>query len=294
VVAEAFSRTRERGERLIELRRLVGLEGFKLRRRPLPRILLLFLAGITFFVPLLFFLVLGGPEDDPAGIDQGKVVSRTVFPGVLEASVENAISFGVLMLIVLTAASFGGEFAWGTIRLLLARGEGRGAYAVSKLAALLLWWLLALTIGTGMALLAATLIGLVDGEPGPASVGALDWLAGGGRFVLAWAASSVYAALTAFFAIRFRSTAIGLAIGLGTWFGVGTPIGVAGGLDVAVFDLFVRAGVTYNLRSLLGTLDGRANPFPLAVIVLLMCAIATILGAIHHFRRNDVTVAGIG
>ena len=294
MAADRFATRRGREGGRLDLPRLIRLELFKLRRRPMPKILLLILAGIAFGVPWLFFLTLGGLGEEPAGADRQEILARTVFPAALDASVENAISFGMPLLVILTASAFGGEFAWGTVRLLLARGEGRGVYVLSKLAAILLWWLLALAVGCGMALLAATLIGLVDREPGPGSVGAVDWLGFGGRLTLAWAVSSVYAAFTSLVTIQFRSTAIGLALGLGAFFGENLVGGIAGSLGVGPFDLIVRSGIGYNLRSMMGTLDGKENPIPLAALVLIMYAVGTTLGAIRHLRRHDVVVAGVG
>jgi ABC-type transport system involved in multi-copper enzyme maturation permease subunit len=294
VAAERRPARRDRESGRADLPRLIRLELFKLRRRPMPKILLAILAGITFGVPWLFFLTLGGLGDEPAGVDRQEVLSRTVFPGALDASVENALSFGLPLLVVLTASAFGGEFAWGTVRLLLARGEGRGVYVLSKLAAILLWWMLALAIGSGTALVAATLIGLVDGEAGPSSLSTIEWLDFGGRLILAWAVSSVYAAVTALVTIQFRSTAIGLAIGLAAFYGETIVGGIAGGLGVAAFDLLARAGIAYNLRSMMGTLDGQENPIPLAALVLAMYTVGTTLAAIRHLRRHDVVVAGVG
>ena len=137
-----------------DFRRLVRLERFKLRRRPLPKILLAVLCGLTFGIPWLFYLTLGGVGSDPVGVDSRKILDQLVFPDVLDASVVRSLTFGLPLLVVLTAMAFGGEFAWGTVRLLLARGEGRGAYVASKLAAVALWWLLALAVGTGAALVA--------------------------------------------------------------------------------------------------------------------------------------------
>jgi hypothetical protein len=259
----------------------------------MPRILLAIVAGFGFGVPWLFYLTLGGVGGTP-GVDSQRLLDRLVFPEVLSAAVENALSFGLPFLIVLAAASFGGEFAWGTVRLMLARGEGRTQYVLSKLAAVAQWWLLAVATGTLTALVAGTTIAAVDGAAGPGSVGIGEWAGFGGRLVVAWLASCVYAALAALFAVRFRSTAFGLGLGLMAWFGEGIVAGAAGALDSPAVDLVVRAGIAYNLRSVLGTLDGRENPLPLAVAVLLFYGGGAILGAIRHLRRHDVVVAGIG
>jgi hypothetical protein len=104
----------------------------------------------------------------------------------------------------------------------------------------------------------------------------------------------VYAALTAFFAVAFRSTAFGLALGLAAYFGEGIVGAAAGSMGVPAFDLLARAGIAYNLRSLMGTLEGRENPVPLAVAVLLLYGGGAIFGAVWHLRRRDVVVAGVG
>jgi ABC-type transport system involved in multi-copper enzyme maturation permease subunit len=294
VAAEAIA-GRAGGEGQVEeIRRLVRLERFKLWRRPLPKILLAIVGGITFTIPWLFFLALGGAGDEATRVDGDALVDRLAYPGVLDASYQYALSFGIPALVILTATSFGGEFAWGTVRLLLARGEGRGAFVLSKVLAVGQWWLLTVAVASGTAIVAGTVIAAIDGAPGPASVGLGTWTEFAGRLALAWAASLPYAAMTAFFVVLFRSTAFGLGLGLTTFFGEGIVLGTIGGLDLSVIDLLMRAGITYNLRSVMGTLDGRENALPVAVLILAMYGAAGILGAIRHLRRHDVVVAGVG
>ena len=69
--------------------------------------------------------------------------------------------------------------------------------------------------------------------------------------------------------------------------------GAVGGLDVPALDLLLRTGIGYNLRSLLGTLDGQENPVPLAAAVLVIYASACVLGAVRHLRRHGRKLLGI-
>lgn len=279
---------------LVEVRRLVRLEAFKLRRRPMPWIVLAILGGMAFGTSWLFYLTLGGLGTGSIGVNSRELLDRLVFPAVLDASVENAVSYGVPLLIVLAAANFGGEFAWGTVRLLLSRGESRRGYVLSKLAVICGWWGVMLAAAVGAGLVAGTTISVADGAPGPGSIGVGAWLAMGGRFLLAWVGASIYAILAAQFTVIFRSTAVGLASALMAFFGEGIIQEASAGVTTPLIDLFLRAGINYNLRSLLGTGDGEGNSVPIAAAVLIVYGVAMVRATIRHLSRHDVVVAGIG
>jgi ABC-type transport system involved in multi-copper enzyme maturation permease subunit len=277
--------------------RLVRLELFKLRRRPMPWVMVGVLAVLTFAIPLLFHVTLRVSSADAgsvAGDNQSALLERLVYPGVVRASVENALSFGMPLLIVLSAASFGGEFAWGTVRLHLGRGMGRGEYVAAKLAAIVLWWGAMLAIAVVGAFLAAGLIGVVGDSHGLAGFGVGDLPPLLGRLAVAWWASSVYAAFTALSTVQFRSTAFGLAMGLAGFFGEQAFAGAAASIGLMPLELLAKSGLIYNVRSLLGTLDGHENPAWLAAFAIVAYSLCGTFGAVNFLRRRDVVVAGVG
>ena len=278
-------------------RRLIGLELFKLRRRPMPWVLVAVLGAISFGLPILFYVTLRLSTTESGGVSDAQrrdLIERTVLPGALTASVENAVSFGAPLLIVLAATAFGGEFAWGTVRLLLARGIGRTRFVVAKLIAVAVWWLAMLTTGTLAALLAAVVIGLFAGQPGLATVQAGDL---GGlvvRLLGTWAATVVYGAVAALLAVTFRSTAFGLAAGLFAFYGDAVLSGIALSAGLPPLEWLYRAGINCNVRSLTGGLNGDENPLPLAIFAVVVYLAGAIVGAVRHLRRHDVVIAGVG
>ena len=281
-----------------QLGRLVRLELFKLRRRPMPRILLAIQVGLTVGLSALIYAVyrFGGAENaatlDSAGGDT--VVDRIVFPGVMTGAVEFGLTFGLPLVIILAASTVGGEFAWGTVRLILGRGVGRGPYVLAKLVAVALWWPLALVIGSLGGVALATLLAVVDGQPGLGAVTGGDLRLLIARFGTAWLAGLVYAGMTALLAMQFRSTAVGIAAGLTAYFGEQFVVDVAVGQGVPVLESLTRFGVSYNVQTLIGGGRDSDNSVLLALAILVFFLVSSAYGTIRHLRRHDVVVAGVG
>ena len=277
------------------LARLVRFEFFKLRRRPMPLILLAVQLAATFCLPLVIYSVIrfGGSDQASTLDDQGshETLARIVFPGIMAAAPTNALGFGLPLVIILTAATFGGESAWGTVRLLLARGVGRSQCVLAKLVAIAAWWPLALAVGTAAGLILAWLLAAVDGQPGPsAGSGDVGLLLRSGA---AWIAAMTYVGLTAVVTMQFRSTAVGVAAGLMTFYGKQLVGGVIASLGVPIFDWLVRLGVAHNVDTLMGGEDAENSP-ALAIAILLFYLVTACQGAARHLRRHDVVVAGVG
>src|SRR5918998_1319453 len=124
--------------------RSLGMEWFKLRKRPMSYAVLLILAAFLATNQLL--------------------LNGLVLPEALPTLFANVQNLGSIMLIILTTVSFGGEFGWGTVRLLLGRGEGRAQFIVGKALALAGWTLLLLVAGLLTGFAASILITLLEGR----------------------------------------------------------------------------------------------------------------------------------
>jgi ABC-type transport system involved in multi-copper enzyme maturation permease subunit len=281
-----------------EFPRLFRMELFKLRRRPMSVILAAVLAALCFGLTLMLYVVFQIADDESSrsvGSDgRQELLDRVIFPGALTGSVEYALAYGVPMLIVLTAASFGGEFAWGTVRLLLARGESRTDFVLSKLAAIVVWWTTALVVATASALGTALLVWLIAGEPGPTAADRAALTGFLGILVRGWFATLVYVALTALLTVQLRSTAWGLATGLVCFFGERVVGGVADSVGIGLLEWLVRLGIGYNVRAVIDNGEGSDNPPLFAAALLTVYVIAAISGATRHLRRHDVVISGAG
>src|SRR5919199_3685713 len=134
----------------------LGMEWFKLRKRPMSYAVLLILAAFLATNQLLIYLVVYVAAREESGVTpearQG-LLNGLLLPEALPTLFANVQNLGSIMLIILTTISFGGEFGWGTVRLLLGRGEGRAQFIVGKGLALAGWAFLLLVVGllTGVA-----------------------------------------------------------------------------------------------------------------------------------------------
>lgn len=277
--------------------RLTRHELFKLRRRPMPLILLGIQSGIALGVPLLFYLLLrlsDGNGETVAGDQTRDLIDRIVFPGATVGAVDKALGLGLPLLVVLTASWFGGEFAWGTVRLLLARGVGRVPFIAAKLIAVVGWWTLALVLGTLVGFGVAGVLAVVDDQPGIGVVGGDDWARLAARLGAAWFVAVTYAAFTAALTVRTRSTALGVAGGLVTVYSEQLVGAALLAVDATPLEWIVRFGLNYNAQALMTGGAESKNSLPFAALVLAFFLLASALGAAQHLKRHDVVVAGVG
>lgn len=281
-----------------QLGRLVRLELFKMRRRPMPRILLAIQVGLTVGLSALIYAVyrFGGADNastlDSAGGDA--VLDRMVFPGVMTGAVEFGLTFGLPLVIILAASTIGGEFAWGTVRLILGRGVGRGTYVLAKVIAIALWWPVALVVSTIGGCALATLLAAVDGQPGPGAVTGDDvWLLLA-RFGAAWLSALAHVGVTALLTVQFRSTSVGIAAGLATFFSEQVVVDLAFGGGITVLEWVTRFGMNYNVRTVMSGGRDSENSLILAGTILTFYLATAVFGAVRHLRRHDVVVAGVG
>ena len=150
----------------------IAVEWFKLRRRPLPWIILGVMLAFVVLANVAFLILALAPAATPGVAAAAAALRQLVTPpNSLFVTLSSVNQVGAVLAIILGAATIGSEQGWGTLRLLLARQPDRPRY----LAGLLLVLALALLGG----LLAVVVVGLL------LSLGVA--LAGG--LPIAWAAS---------------------------------------------------------------------------------------------------------
>ena len=141
--------------------RLVRSNVRRLVRRPATLVTYLLLSGLVVLV-MLAVVVASQQASDP----QGALASRLVlaFPGAWSLTLAMTVSLGGLLAVAYGAAIAGSEWAWGTIKAAVARGERRAWYALAGIAgSVLVAW-----AGT----LVAYAAGMVAAGVGAAVVGA--------------------------------------------------------------------------------------------------------------------------
>ena len=165
---------------------------------------------------------------------------------------------GPFLGIILAAVVFGGDFGWGTLRPLLARGQARWQAALVKLALpsviLAAVWIAAWTL--------AALVGLAAGE---SSAGILEFLPGvpdgwvdtAGRFFSAWPAAIAYLGLAGLLCSLGRSTAFGLGIAVAIALAEAVAYPIAGAITELALDFSLDEYTRWTLRGVTGGLMGR-------------------------------------
>ena len=220
-----------------------------------------------------------------------------VLPGSLRTALGIVQSLALILMAILTASAIGIDYGSGTLRSVLAQGSGRWSYLVAKLITLAVLAALGLAITLGTVAISGVVAGSIAGDaPAAAGVAAATWGDAATAFAKAWASVLPYVALTAFVTIFARSSAAGMAIGLGYYFAEQLIIALFSSLfswfqNVADF-LLVRnisawTGGSGGGGFTVGTLPDETHA---AVLLVLYTAIFAAI-AFWTFERRDVAGA---
>ena len=133
-----------------------------------------------------------------------------------EAVMQTLGAVGPFLAVVLASMVFGGDFEWGTLRPLVARGLQRWQVGLGKLllagAVFISFWVVAWGL--------AAVIGLLAGTPSPGIGGSVDaepgsWGQAMVRLGTTWLAVVAYVGLGAVLTTTGRSTSFGLGVAVG-------------------------------------------------------------------------------
>ena len=211
------------------------------------------------------------------------------FPHLASASLSLLAPF---LGIILAAMIFGGDYGWGTLRPLLARGQPRWQVALTKLlltaVILAALWIAAWVL--------AVLAGLLAGDPNARAVGFFleipdGWWSIVGSFAGAWLVALAYAGLTALLCAIGRSTAFGLGVAIGILIFEFTVYPLAGLAATLATDIPLAEYTRWTLHGTSGGVTGGDDelsawvflPATLAYIAA-FCALTLLVT-----QRRDVT-----
>jgi len=219
-------------------------------------------------------------------------------PGSFQTGLGIVQGLMLILLAILTASAIGIDYGAGTLRTVLTQGTGRWTYLAAKLAVLLL------LTAVGFAIVLVTVaissqIAVALAGPAPAAAGAvpLQWTDVARSAGKAWVSIVPYIALTTFVTVFARSTAAGMAVGLGYYVAEQLIIALLSSLfswfqDVADFFL-VRNITAWTGASggggglQLGTLPDATH----AIVVLAVYTVLLLSLAFWFFERRDVAGA---
>lgn len=265
-------------------------------------------------------LLSGDPARMPTGIDAQVVAGLTAqcrqvattlpvrlergyqsftLPGSMRTALGIVQSLMLILLAILTASAIGIDYGSGTLRSVLTQGTGRWSYLVAKLALILLLTAVGLVIILGsVAVSSAIAVGLAGPVPAATGAGATTWEDVARAAAKAWVSIIPYISLTTFVTVFARSTAAGMAVGLGYYVAEQLIIALFSTLfswfqDVADFFLvrnitaFTGGSTTGGGGLLIGTLPDETH----AIVVLAVYTIALFALAFWLFERRDVAGA---
>jgi ABC-type transport system involved in multi-copper enzyme maturation permease subunit len=220
-------------------------------------------------------------------------------PGSLPTALGVVQTLALILIAILAASAIGIDYGSGTLRSVLAKGTGRWPYLTAKLLTLVLLTGLGLT-ATLATVAASSVIAAAIAGAGPAGASATTWSDVATALGKAWVSTLPYLALTTFFTVLARSSAAGMAIGLGYYFLEQIIVALFSSLfswfqNVADFFL-VRNISAWTQRpgasafNTVGTLPDPTQAFiVLAVYTVVLGTIAYLL-----FERRDVQGATAG
>lgn len=216
-------------------------------------------------------------------------------PGSIPGSLGVLQTLGLILMAILTASAIGIDYGAGTLRSVLSKGTGRWQYLAAKLltlaalAALGLFVAVASVAASGV--IAASIAGAATGEPAATAVTWTDAARALGR---AWISFLPYVALTAFVTVLARSSAAGMAIGLGYYFAEQLIVLLLSGIfswfqNVADY-LLVRNISSWTGGSGIGPPGSAAVAADTthALVVLSAYAVVLLTTAFWLFQRRDV------
>lgn len=197
----------------------------------------------------------------------------------------------LILIAILTASTIGVDYGAGTLRSVLTQGTGRWPYLAAKLLTLAVLTALGLLVAVVSVAVGSAIANAIGGAAPATIASAATWPEAGLALWKAWVSILPYIALTALVTIFARSSAAGMAIGLGYYFGEQLAVVLLSSL----FSGFQNVADYLLVRNISGwtgsALVGSAAALPdelRAVVVLTIYTLAFAGVAFSLFERRDV------
>ncbi len=243
------------------LLRLIGMELYKIRRRPMSKVLGALAAFLATLVPLAVGVELAVSKNTLAG--QPDLFAALSEPLRLPSSLgitatQGELNPAIILVVILIGSLAGGELSIGTVRLMFTRGPWRGQFLLAKYGAALVCTVIGVLGMALVGMLVGQVLNLFSGQPQSLAFLTPSWLGHALLYLLATMLNwFMYAVVAIFFGVLGRSTAAGI-VGALTWF-FGEPIvssilTIAGNFSVGKASDFLHALPDYlmgnNARAL--------------------------------------------
>jgi ABC-2 type transport system permease protein len=265
----------------------------RLIRRPATYVTFLLLIGLVLLILLAVTAAAKQATDSESALASQLFLT---FPGAWALILSVVIGIGGLLSVTYGAAIAGSEWAWGTLKAAVARGESRARYALAGFAAVavVVWggMLLAYIAGILAAIAGASLNGIsLSGLGDTSQLGEMPGLLARAGLALAMEAAIGFAIATI-----ARSQLAGIGVGIGVYFAEGiASIFVPGIIKWFPFasasSMLAGASqsvVTSGGAAAPGGASGRLDP-DLAIVVVLAWLVGSLLVAAAWTERAEIS-----
>jgi ABC-type transport system involved in multi-copper enzyme maturation permease subunit len=217
-------------------------------------------------------------------------------PGSLRTALGIVQTLALILMAILTASAIGIDYGSGTLRSVLAQGSGRWSYLAAKLITLVLLAAIGLVVTLATVAISSVVATSLAGDPpAAAGVAAATWSDAATALAKGWLSIVPYIALVAFVTVFARSSAAGMAIGLGYYFAEQLIIA----LFSSLFSWFGNVADFLLVRNITAWTGGGGGGLPTAAlpdethaaILLLVYTFALAGIAFWTFERRDVAGA---
>jgi ABC-type transport system involved in multi-copper enzyme maturation permease subunit len=217
-----------------------------------------------------------------------RAYENLTLPGSIPLALGTLQTLGLILIAVLTASAIGIDYGAGTLRSVLVQGTGRWPYLAAKL--------LTLVILAGLALIVATVSVVISSAiaerlAAPAAASTAAWSSAGIALWKAWLSLIPYITLTTFVTVLARSSAAGMAIGLGYYFAEQILVALLSNF----FSWFANVAEYLPVHSISAwsgstPFGGPAAPADLAHAGFVLVGYTLVLGGLAFwlFQRRDV------
>jgi ABC-type transport system involved in multi-copper enzyme maturation permease subunit len=211
-------------------------------------------------------------------------------PGSVNTALGIVQTLALILVAILTASAIGIDYGAGTLRSVLTQGVGRWPYLTAKIITLSVVALLGLVAALGTVAISSLIAMAIAGAP-PDGSAAATWSDAGIALWKAWLSTFPYLALTTFVTVFARSSAAGMAIGLGYYFAEQLIVA----LFSSLFSWFQNVADFFLVRNISGWTGGSGGlaggTLPDQTHAAVVLAVYTLaLGGIAFwlFERRDV------
>jgi len=217
-----------------------------------------------------------------------RAYENLTLPGSIPLALGTLQTLGLILIAVLTASAIGIDYGAGTLRSVLVQGTGRWPYLAAKL--------LVLVVLAGLALIVATVSvaissAIAERLAAPAAASTATWSSAGIALWKAWLSLIPYITLTTFVTVLARSSAAGMAIGLGYYFAEQILVALLSNF----FSWFANVAEYLPVHSISAwsgstAFGGPAAPADLAHAGFVLVGYTLVLGGLAFwlFQRRDV------